>query len=84
MDIREKLPSGFKVNDLGNDPALLEAFDLLIQTPKALPGTQRSADRAAAMTLLLKATDRACASSKSGPEIPAHRPRSMQATESHQ
>jgi hypothetical protein len=75
----EFLPDGFKVNDPGEDLDLMRAFDLLM-TPKALPGTKMFADRAAAMTLPVKATDRACASSKSARELPARQPRSMQAT----
>jgi hypothetical protein len=82
-DLRERLPPGFEVNDLGDDPALLAAFDILMMA-KALPDTKRFADRAAAMTLLREATDRACASSRSERDFPARLPQLPQATVSRQ
>lgn len=61
-------------NDLGDDPELLAAFEVLMTVPKAPPGTKMFADRAAAMALLLEASDRACASSKSEAAVPGRPP----------
>ncbi len=57
----ELLPPGFVVNDLGDDPALLAAFDLLMRVPKAAQDTESSAGRDRAVCLLLEALDRAYA-----------------------
>jgi len=70
----ELLPPGFVVNDLGDDPALLAAFDLLMRVPKAAQDTESSAGRDRAVCLLLEALDRAYALKQSEAAVPARRP----------
>jgi hypothetical protein len=46
-------------NDLGNDPELLEAFDILRQFPTKVPDREMSVDRVAALAVLRAALDQA-------------------------